>query len=264
MKKKKSKFALVTGAGGGIGYEIARELLERGYDLILAGSNEERLRQATDKLARLRPGDQIILYAVQDLSLPDSAQALFDQVCSLLEPYKDQDKPLPVHILVNNAGAGSIGEASEIDWSKEEGELILNVVTLTGLTKFFLREMYRSGCGKILNLSSTGAFQPGPYTASYFASKAYVLDYTLAVRAEARKHGVQVCALCPGSTNTGFFHKAGSETPKLAMSPREVARTGVAGLMKNEGVIVPGGMNKLLRMVPKPIKSYFVGKIKKM
>ena len=247
-----NKYALVTGAAGGIGFELARCAAGDGYSLIIVGSNEDRLKTAQKSLESEFPVNVVAL--VQDLSVPGSAEALYGEV---------EKRGLDVVCLVNNAGFGTIGPAETIPLDKDERMLTLNVITPTELCKLFLPQMYQKHSGKILNIASTGAFNPGPYTGSYFASKSYVLSYTKALRYEAKSRGVQVSALCPGTTRTRFFEKEGMDTPVWAMSPESVARAGWRGLRAGCGVIVPGMMNKLIRLVPSGIKTFFTAQMEK-
>lgn len=247
-----NKYALVTGAAGGIGFELARCAAGDGYSLIIVGSNEDRLKTAQKSLESEFPVNVVAL--VQDLSVPGSAEALYGEV---------EKRGLDVVCLINNAGFGTIGPAETIPLDKDERMLTLNVITPTELCKLFLPQMYQKHSGKILNIASTGAFNPGPYTGSYFASKSYVLSYTKALRYEAKSRGVQVSALCPGTTRTRFFEKEGMDTPVWAMSPESVARAGWRGLRAGCGVIVPGMMNKLIRLVPSGIKTFFTAQMKK-
>ena len=247
-----NKYARVTGAAGGIGFELARCAAGDGYSLIIVGSNEDRLKTAQKSLESEFPVNVVAL--VQDLSVPGSAEALYGEV---------EKRGLDVVCLVNNAGFGTIGPAETIPLDKDERMLTLNVITPTELCKLFLPQMYQKHSGKILNIASTGAFNPGPYTGSYFASKSYVLSYTKALRYEAKSRGVQVSALCPGTTRTRFFEKEGMDTPVWAMSPESVARAGWRGLRAGCGVIVPGMMNKLIRLVPSGIKTFFTAQMKK-
>lgn len=247
-----NKYALVTGAAGGIGFELARCAAGDGYSLIIVGSNEDRLKTAQKSLESEFPVNVVAL--VQDLSVPGSAEALYGEV---------EKRGLDVVCLVNNAGFGTIGPAETIPLDKDERMLTLNVITPTELCKLFLPQMYQKHSGKILNIASTGAFNPGPYTGSYFASKSYVLSYTKALRYEAKSRGVQVSALCPGTTRTRFFEKEGMDTPVWAMSPESVARDRWRGLRAGCGVIVPGMMNKLIRLVPSGIKTFFTAQMKK-
>ena len=161
------------------------------------------------------------------------------------------------------AAAGEAIAQAGLDMEKEEQMLQLLVVTPTQLCKCCLRDMYKRGSGKILNVASVGAFQPGPYTASYYASKSYLYQYSQAIRLEAKKQGVQVCTLCPGSTRTHFFEKTGAKTPIWAMSPERVAKEAWEGLNADKAVVVPGMINRLLRLVPAQIKAYGVALLKK-
>lgn len=245
---------LVTGGSSGIGLALAKKFAGEGHRVVIVGQHEDRLKKAEEAI-----GGEVRSVCL-DLSDPDSAEALYEKISTL--SFSDGRAP-EIGILVNNAGFGTIGPADEISLEKDEAQLNVNILTLTKLCKLFLRDFYQNGSGKILNVASTGAFQPGPYTGSYYASKAYVLSYTQALREEAKKHGVQVCALCPGTTKTAFFEKAGQKTPLWAMPPEKVAEIAYKGLMSNRGVIVPGAMNQALRLVPAPVKTFFVGLMKK-
>lgn len=245
------KYILITGGTSGIGYALAEKFAREGYSLVIAASNKERLEQ-TKAVLEKKYGIPVHIYQ-QNLAEIGAAEALYNKV--------KQDN-IEIEILVNNAGYGQIGAAQEVDSQKEQGLMILNMITLTELCRLFLKDMCQRREGKILNVSSTGAFQPGPYTAAYYASKSYVLSYSRAIRQEAKKMGVQVCTLCPGTTDTDFFKRAGKETPGGAMSPERTAKCAYRGLMKNKDVIVPGILNKLLRLVPVKIKIYFVAQIK--
>jgi short-subunit dehydrogenase len=116
--------------------------------------------------------------------------------------------------------------------------------------------MYKRKQGKILNVASIGGFQPGPYTSTYFASKAFVINYSRAIRFEARKQNVDVCVLCPGTTKTDFFRKEGVETPSNAMSAEKVAQYAYLKFLKNKEIIIPGFTNRILLLLPTIIKMF--------
>lgn len=246
------EYVLITGGTSGIGYALAEKFAKEKYGIIIAASNQERLEQTKEKLQK-RYGVPVYIYQ-QNLAEIGSAEALYEKI--------KQDN-IEIDILVNNAGYGQIGAAEEIDLKEEQGLMILNMISLTELCKLFLKDMYRNRKGKILNVASTGAFQPGPYTAAYYASKSYVLSYSRAIRVEAREKGVQVCTLCPGTTDTEFFHKAGRKTPKGAMAPEKTAEYAYHKFIKNKEIIVPGILNRLVRIVPVKIKIFFVSLLKK-
>ena len=245
------KYVLITGGSSGIGYEFAKIFAEKGYGICLAASKEEKLLQAKDKLQN-QYRCEVYCYAI-DLSKLGAADELYCKV---------KADGINIDILINNAGCGVIGATEEIPIAKEEQMMLLNMVTPVELTKKFLMDMYEKGRGRIWNVASTGAFQPGPYTATYYASKAFLLNYSRAVRFEAKKKGVSVCTLCPGTTDTGFFERAGSKVPKGAMSPEKVARYAYKKMIKNKSVTVPGLSYRLMRLCPVPIKITAVAWVK--
>ena len=163
---------------------------------------------------------------------------------------------------MNNAGFGLVGATNEIDLKQDEQMIIINTLNLVILTKLFIAEMYKCGQGKILNVASTGAFQPGPYTSTYFASKAFVLSYSRAIRYEAKSKGVQISTLCPGATRTNFFVREGTVTPTNSMTAEKVAQIAFSGLMKNKEIIIPGLKNRLLQLFPTKIKMISVARMK--
>lgn len=252
------KYALITGGTSGIGFAMAGEFLERGYGVIIASSSRKNLAIAKRKLevkkSKIVKNTRYIITIEQDLSVPDGAEKLY---------HKAKSMGVDIEILVNNAGFGLMGGTESIRIKDDKRMIQLNVTAVVCLCKLFLRDMYENGRGKILNVASTGAFQPGPYTSTYFAGKSFVYSYSRAIRQEAAKRGVVVSTLCPGTTRTKFFEKAGQKTPIWAMSAEKTAKIAVDGLMKNKGVIVPGVINNILRIVPSGVKMYFVEMLKK-
>jgi len=245
------KYALITGGTSGIGYELARKFAKGGYGLVIVSSNLENLEAARDALEK--ESGATVETIRQDMCCLGAADEIYRKIGEL---------GIPVSVLVNNAGYGLIGPADEINLRRDERMMILNVVNPTELCKLFLADMYRAGEGKILNVASTGAFQPGPYTSTYYASKAFILSFSRAIRFEAKAKGVQVSALCPGTTRTRFFEREGTLTPKLAMSAESVAEAAYSGLMRGKEIIVPGFINKFLRIVPVRIKIGAVAGLK--
>lgn len=231
---------LITGASSGIGLELAKIFAAHKYNLILVARREELLRKIAQELASQDVQVNII---PSDLSDVAASQKLFDEV---------QNRRLPVDILVNNAGFGLEGPFRETKWEKEDEMIRLNILTLTGLTKYFMHPMIERGKGKILNVASTAAFLPGPYMSVYYASKAYVLSFSKALAYELKDIGVTVSVLCPGPTKTEFQDRAGVQNSTLFSGKRmpistakEVAQAGFDGLMKGKTVIVPGLLNKI-------------------
>ncbi len=245
------KYVLITGGTSGIGYELARKFASNHYGIVIVSSSQERLKSTKEKLEK-EFSIPVKTYE-QDLSAIGAAISLYDKI---------RDARIEISVLVNNAGFGLAGAAEQIDLQKDESMLVLNMITPVELMKLFLPDMYQRGSGKILNVASTGAFQPGPYTASYHASKVFVLNYSRAVRFEAIKNGVQICVLCPGATKTDFFRKEGKPTPKYAMPAEEVADYAYKRLMQNKEVSIPGIGNRLLKMAPISYRMKLIAKVK--
>jgi short-subunit dehydrogenase len=234
------KTALITGASGGIGYELTKLFARDGYRLVLIARNSATLDRVALELKELDGTPTTII--VEDLSRPAAAEDVFAQLLRA---------GITVDVLVNNAGFGSYGFFSESDLTNEQRMVNLNITSLISLTRLLLPAMIGNRKGRILNVASTAAFQPGPLMAVYFASKAFVLSFSEALDNELRGSGVTVTALCPGPTNTGFQARAGNADTRLfdrrmTMDPARVAAIGYKGLMKGKAMIIPGFKNKLL------------------
>jgi hypothetical protein len=232
--------ALVTGASSGIGLALARRLAAGGFDLVLTARSADRLEALARELAE-RHGARVRVIP-RDLARPEAPAAIAGELASA---------GIDVDLLVNNAGYGSYGPFAETDLADELAMLQLNVVALTHLTKLFLKPMLARRRGRILNVASTAAFQPGPLMAVYYASKAYVLSFTEALAEELRGSGVTATALCPGPTTSGFQERAAMESSRLVsgrlmMTSEEVAEAGYRGLLAGRRIIIPGWRNRLL------------------
>ncbi len=243
---------LITGATSGIGLAFTKKYAQMGYRLLLASSNEEKLRREKEALLVWKPQLQVSIYP-EDLSQVGAAKRLQDRIA---------EDGFQVDVLINNAGFGLVGPAHELDGKREQEMLQLLIVTPTELCKYYLSDMYTRGKGMILNVASTGAFQPGPYNASYFAAKSYLYQYSRAIHLEAKSRGVQVCVLCPGTTRTSFFHKTGKRTPIWAMSPDKVVEAAWNGMERQQTVIVPGIINRMLQYLPSGFKARCVAILK--
>lgn len=245
------KYVLITGGTSGIGFEFAKNFARDGYGVVIVSSNSNRLQKAKKKLE-----DEFkttVLTYQQDMGKMGAAIQLYKRT---------KEDNLNISILINNAGIGLVGSTDKIDLQRDESMMILNVINLVELCKLYISDMYIHGAGKILNVSSTGAFQPGPYTSTYFASKAFVLSYSRAIRYEARKKGVQVCTLCPGATETNFFVQEETKTPRKAMTAEDVARYSYKRFMKNKDITIPGLGNRLKNLFPVKFKMIVVAKMK--
>ncbi len=246
------EYALITGATSGIGYALAECFARDGFGLALVSSNMRHLKQTKEKLEKKY--DTLIELYEKDLARPETAEELYQEI---------KKNQTPISFLVNNAGFGLLGATDEIDLKQDERMLTLNMLAPVKLTKLFLQDMKKRGRGHILNVASTGAFQPGPYNSTYYASKAFLYSYSRAIHLELKEKGIIVSTLCPGTTGTKFFERAGAKTPAFAMSPRKVAEIAYRGMRKGKDVIVPGTVNQLLRLVPVNIKLAAVAKMKR-
>jgi short-subunit dehydrogenase len=246
--------ALITGASSGLGAEFARLCAARGDEVVLVA----RRRQRLEELASSLDGKAHVL--VVDLADPDGPQSLVRAVHGLgLEP----------DTLINNAGFGLVGQFRQLPLDRQREMLRLNVEAPTMLTHLLLPGMLGRGRGAILNVASTAAFQPGPGIAVYFASKAYLLSFSEALHQELRGTGIKVSALCPGPTATEFGEVAGARSnrfDRLAGRASEVAAAGLAGLERDQAVVIPGLINKATaqshRFVPRALMRRMVAAIK--
>lgn len=254
MENKKGN-VLITGASQGIGLEIAKVFAREGYNLILVARDKPKLSQIARELHENFKVQVTIIR--KDLSHPNSCQELYTLV-------KKQN--LSVEILVNNAGFGTFGEFAKTELDKEESMIDLNVKSLTSLTKLFLSDMLKRKHGKILNVASIAAFQPGPFMAVYFATKAYVLSLSEALSEELKGSGVTISALCPGPTASQFQERAGMQKAGLfknrnIMSSEEVAEIAYSGLMNEKRVIIPGFRNKISAFFGRILPRNFILKV---
>lgn len=233
------KLALVTGASGGIGLEIAKLFAKDKIDLLLVARNEARLVNVKQELER---NFQIkVHYVAADLSDIDGIETIYDYV---------QENALCIEYLVNNAGFGDYGAFAERSVEKYREMIGLNITTLVELTHYFLKKMAIRGTGRILNIASTAGFQPDPYFAVYGASKAFVINFTEALHKELEHSRVTTTVLSPGATETQFMTKAEMGESKLykngVMTAKNVALTGYNAMHKGKLHVVPGIKNQLL------------------
>jgi uncharacterized protein len=229
--------ALVTGASGGIGLDLAECFARDGYDLVLTARSGDALAQAAERLAR-QHGVSATSIAL-DLGTTGGGKRLAEQVA---------ERGLTVDVLVNNAGYGHAGALTSSDLDTQLGMIDLNDRALVELTYLFWDGMLARKRGGILNVASTASFQPGPLMAVYYASKAFVLSFSEALWEEARGTGVHVSCLCPGPTASKFRERAGTGKTRLAqvstvMPSMDVAEQGYRGFASNKRVVVTGARN---------------------
>jgi len=231
--------ALITGASGGIGEQLALLLAADKHDLVLVARNAGKLESLCQEFARAHG---ILARSVAaDLADPQAPSHILDVLAR---------DGIAVDVLVNNAGFGASGAYAEIDWETEAHMIQVNITALAHLTRLFLPDMLARRNGKILNVASTAAYVPGPFMAVYYASKAFVLSFSEALAEEVQGTGVSVTALVPGATATNFASTAGNaESPLFrggnVMDAATVARLGYDAMMSGQRVAVAGLSNKL-------------------
>lgn len=233
--------ALITGASTGFGRDFAIKLSEQGYDIVAVARSKEKLEELKNEIKTN------VEIEVMDLSQKENAYKLHE---------KYQNK---IDLLVNNAGFGECGRFDKTDLDIELNMIDLNVTTLHILTKLFYTDFVKKDKGQILNVASIAAFQPGPLMATYYASKSYVYNLTMALYEENRRNKghVKVSVLCPGPAETGFFSRA---NVKFAIKPHSsdyVTEYALKKMNKNKLLIVPGLVPKLTvfsnRLVPRKL-----------
>jgi short-subunit dehydrogenase len=234
---------LITGASAGIGAALARIFAQHGHRLVLTARREAPLAALADEIATSgRPRPHVI---VGDVSTAEGRTQLADDLTGAgLEPA----------YVVNNAGFGLLGAATRLSAERQLDMIDLNTRALTDLSLRFIDSVTRHR-GGILNVASIAGFMPGPGMAVYHATKAYVVSFTEALHGELKADGVRVCALCPGPVATAFFEQAGVPhdyfPAYLSRTAERVAREGYEGLMDGHRVVVPGGPNRILTLLPR-------------
>lgn len=249
---------LITGASVGIGAALAKVFAENGHDLVLVARNQSQLESVAAECAA--SGKIRARVIAKDLSAPGAAAEIFDELAR---------EGVEVSDLVNNAGFGTHGPFADTDLDTDLRLLQVNIVALTALTRLFLPGMISRGTGRIMNVASTAGFLPGPLMATYYASKAYVVNFSQAIAQEVAGKGVTVTALCPGPVATEFQKRAGVQGSRLfkggGMDAREVALAGYGGMMRGRRIVVPGLSNKLaagtVGFLPRRLATFLAGRL---
>ena len=240
MDSFRGRTALITGASSGLGVEFARQLAAQGCNLVLVARREEPMRKLAEELT----GEHDIRTRVisLDLARPEAAGELHDQL---------QRSAIDIDVLINNAGFGMYGRFEDDDPVRLRDMQLLNMVTLTELTRLFLEPMKERGEGRIIQIGSIASFQPGPLFAAYSATKAYVLSLGEALNEELRGTGVRCTVVCPGVTATEFLDTAGQQG-KVSLYQRlfmmespAVVRAGLRASLRGRSSVVTGVLNKL-------------------
>ena len=240
---------LLTGASAGIGTALAHEFADHGHELVLVARREQRLNAVADAIAANGYSRPHVL--AMDLGSAEAGQ----RIAAALN-----ERGLEPNFVVNNAGFGLVGAAADLAIAEQRGMIDINISALTDLSLRFVDCLQRHR-GGILNVASVAGFMPGPHSAVYYASKAYVLSFSEALHQELAPRGIRVTALCPGPVPTEFQARAGvpeAHGPRaLTLSAEEVARQGYRGFMDGHRVVVPGFGNRLVtvasRLVPRRV-----------
>ncbi len=232
------KYALITGATSGIGYELAKLFAGNQYNLILVARDQKQLELRANEFKAFGVEVKTL---VKDLFNREQTYSIYDEVMS---------SGLEVEVLVNDAGQGVYGEFKDTELERELAIIELNISAVVILTKAFLKDMLVRNSGKILNLASIASKAPGPWHSVYHGTKAFVLSFTEAIREELKDTGITVTALLPGATDTDFFNKAGMNESKIVQEgelddPVKVAKDGFEALMAGKDKVISGMKNKL-------------------
>jgi short-subunit dehydrogenase len=254
------KTALITGASSGIGKALATEFAKDGYDLVLAARSVAKMQALAEEL-QMRFSIKVTVIGA-DLETNDGAARLHADI---------RARNITICALANNAGYGTFGEFKDSALVPELAMMQLNMNTVVVLTKLFMPDLVATK-GKVLNTASTAAFQPGPYMAVYYATKAFVLSFSEAIGAELAPHGVTVTALCPGPTASGFQDKADMGSSGLVKGKRlptseDVAAKGYRAMQRGQRVYIPGAMNWIMaqsvRFTPRNMVTALVKQMSK-
>ncbi len=231
---------LITGASSGLGTELAKLFAKDKHDIVLVARSENKLKTLANELQQSF-GITVTVIA-KDLSIATELDALYNEINAA---------NIKIDFLVNNAGFGDYGLFAESDWHKQQEMINVNIIALTKLTHLFLPEMLKRKFGKILNVASTAAFQPGPTMSIYYATKSFVLHFSEAISNELEGTGITVTTLCPGAFESGFQATAALEESRLVKgkklpTSKDIATFGYRHFLKGSRVCIPGFMNNIM------------------
>jgi short-subunit dehydrogenase len=254
-----TKVALITGASTGIGKELAGIHAENGGDLVIVARGKEKLdalKVALEKKHKVK-----VAVIAKDLAAPNAAREIYDEITK---------SGIEIEFLINNAGFGALGKFHELELERQVNMINLNITALTVLTRLFLPEFVRKDKGKILNVSSTASFMPGPLQAVYYASKAYVTFLSNALAEELQGTKVTVTNLMPGATETEFGAVSGMDKTELFKKPvtaRSVAQDGYKAMIKGKMDVISGlttGQKMMMAMIPFMPKKMLLKQVRQM
>ena len=256
---KTNKTALITGASTGIGKELAYIHAEKGGDLIIIARSKDKLEKLQSEIESKYSVNVMVI--ASDLSKPESPKFILDEV---------KKAGIEIDYLINNAGFGGIGKFHERKWEDDNQMINLNITALTALTRFFLPEFVKRNSGKVLNVSSTASFMPGPLQAVYFATKAYVTFFSNAIAEELHDTNVTVTNLMPGATETEFGRVSGMDKTEMfnkTAGARSVAEDGYNGMIKGKLDVISGlsfGQKVMMAFIPFTPKKMILKQIRQM
>ena len=235
------KTALITGASKGIGKELSKIHAANGDNLVLVARSEKQLKLFKSELETQYNSIKVEII-VKDLTVINSAKEIYDEV---------KKKNIQIDYLINNAGFGDFGLFINTPWNRYQQMIDLNITSLSHMCHLFLSDMILRKQGKVMNISSTAAFQPGPMMAVYFATKSFVLHLSEALNNEVKDSGVSVTAFCPGPTDTYFMEDSNMKKSNLIKKMRlpsayKVALSGYNAMMTSKSVKVFGLINKAI------------------
>src|ERR1700692_435626 len=258
MNHWQDKWALLAGASGGIGTALARELAAGGTNLVLTARRRDRLVGLAAELSAKNNIRTVV--CVADLAQPLGPQQIFSFT---------EEKNIAIDLLVNNAGFGAYGEFHKARLDSLIEMTQVNVTAVVHMTHLYLPGMIKRGSGDILIVASTAAFQAVPYISTYAATKAFDLFFAEGLAEEVKSHGIRVCALCPGSTESEFHQVANQSNAPASNTRREtatkVARTGLKALAAGKSYVISGHRNylgaKVQRLVPRRVVTTIAAKL---
>lgn len=256
---KTKKVALITGASTGIGKELAHIHAENGGDMVIVARSKVKLEALKNEIETNQSVKVLVL--AKDLSKPEAPKEIYNEI---------KAAGIEIDYLINNAGFGGRGKFHEREWEQDLAMINLNITALTALTRFFLPDFVKRNEGRILNVSSTASFMPGPLQAVYFATKTYVQFFSNAIAEELHDTNITVTNLMPGATETEFARTSGMEKTGLfknAFGARGVAEDGYNGMLKGKLDVISGvsfSQRMMFPMIKFTPKKVVLKQIRKM
>lgn len=249
-EKAMNRIVVITGATSGLGKAFLESYIKQGDQVVAVGRNREKCQQIQKEIGEKTE----VQFCVVDLEKEKAEIEIYEFV---------KQRYGRIDILINNAGFGMVEEYLDGDMQVQDAMIKVNIVAVNRFSYLFGNMMKKQKSGLIINIASTGAYHPGPYTAEYYATKAYVASFSEALQIELEKYGVQVVSVCPGALATEFSKKAGRKENPFAMSPQRVIRSTLLGIRRRKAVVVPGIFYKVFIRIPRNIGKKLIGRQQK-